>query len=171
MPNWYENAADMLAAEPLDLVDIVTQVRTHKALVQLALASGVATIVQKPFGFTLSECQEMTAQAASLGEFLAVHENFRFQVPNKIVTDTIRSGAIGTPNWARISFRTGYDIYAGQPYLRDEERFVVTDLGAHVLDLARVFLGEVDQITAELQKRSPDLRGEDTATMMLRRDM
>ena len=30
----------------------------------------------------------------------------------------------------RISFRTGYDIYAGQPYFFNEERFVILDLGA-----------------------------------------
>lgn len=102
------------------------------------------------------------------GIFLAVHENFRFQRPNLIVQEIMRSGAIGEPNWGRISFRTGYDIYTGQPYLLTEERFVITDLGVHVLDLARVFFGEVDHLSAELQKRNPKLRGEDTATVMLR---
>jgi D-apiose dehydrogenase len=85
-----------------------------------------------------------------------------------MVMDVIRSGAIGEPNWGRISFRTGYDIYAGQPYLLSEERFVITDLGVHVVDLARVFFGEADHIAAELQKRNPRVRGEDTATLMLR---
>jgi predicted dehydrogenase len=165
---WYDSPQAMFAAERLDLVDIVTQVRSHKTLVELAIGAVVATIVQKPFGNDLGECREMVALAEKAGAFLAVHENFRFQCPNRIISQIIASGVIGEPNWGRISFRTGYDIYAGQPYLLNEERFVVTDLGVHVLDLARVFFGEAVHLTAELQKRNPRVRGEDTATMMLR---
>jgi predicted dehydrogenase len=168
VPHWYDSPEAMFAAESLDLVDIVTQVRSHKALVELAIEAGVATIVQKPFGNDLSECRAMVAVAEKAGKFLAVHENFRYQRAIRMVSEIIASGAIGEPNWGRISFRTGYDIYAGQPYLLNEERFVVTDLGVHVLDLARVFFGEVDHLSAELQKRNPKVRGEDTATMMLR---
>jgi predicted dehydrogenase len=97
-----------------------------------------------------------------------VHENFRFQLPMLKVKEIISSGAIGTPNWGRISFRTGYDIYAGQPYLATEQRFVLMDLGVHVLDLARFFLGEAEHLTAELQKRNPKVKGEDTATLLVR---
>jgi predicted dehydrogenase len=168
VPQWYDSAERMLDCEEFDLVDIITQVRSHKPLVDMTVGRGIATIVQKPFGDNLQECRDMKALADKTGTFLAVHENFRFQHPNRIVSEIIGSGAIGTPNWGRISFRTGYDIYAGQPYLLKEERFVVVDLGAHVLDLARAFFGEVDRLTAELQKRNPKVRGEDTATMMLR---
>ena len=168
VPRWYDSPEAMFNAERLHLVDIVTQVRSHKTLAELAIGAGVATIVQKPFGNDLGECRDMVALAERTGTFLAVHENFRFQRPIRLVSEIIASGAIGEPNWGRISFRTGYDIYAGQPYLLNEERFAVTDVGVHVLDLARVFFGEVSQLSAELQKRNPKVRGEDTATMMLR---
>jgi D-apiose dehydrogenase len=168
VPRWYDKPEAMFAGEQLDLVDIITQVRSHKTLVEMAIGAGVAAIVQKPFGNNLAECRDMVELAEKAGKFLAVHENFRFQRPNLMIMDAIRSGAIGEPNWGRISFRTGYDIYAGQPYLLTEERFVITDLGVHVVDLARVFFGEADHITAELQKRNPRVRGEDTATMMVR---
>jgi len=167
---WYTDAASMLAAEKLDLVDITTQMRTHLPLVELTLGHRVPTIVQKPFGATLAEVRRMVEAARRAGVFLAVHENFRFQRPMLKVAEIIRSGAIGGPNWARISFRTGYDVYSGQPYLREEERFVLIDLGVHVLDLARFFLGEVEHVSSELQYRNPAARGEDTATMLLRHD-
>src|SRR5262245_11710999 len=61
IPRWYDSAQAMFAAEKLDLVDIVTQVRSHKALVEMAIGSGVAIIVQKPFGNDLAECQDMVA--------------------------------------------------------------------------------------------------------------
>ena len=165
---WYTDAAEMLRRERLALVDIATQVRTHLPLVEMAIGHRVPTVVQKPFGQNIGEVRQMVDAARTAGVFLAVHENFRFSRPLLKVAEIIKSGAIGVPNWARIGFRTGYDIYSGQPYLREEERFVLMDLGVHVLDVARVLLGEVEHVTAELQRRNPAVKGEDTATMLLR---
>jgi predicted dehydrogenase len=82
----------------------------------------------------------------------------------------LASGVVGKPSWARISFRTGYDVYAGQPYFYDEERFVVLDLGVHVVDVARFLLGEVVRVSCETQRRNPKVRAEDTATLLLRHE-
>ena len=165
---WYPDASQMLDKHQLGLVDIVTQVRTHLMLAELTMARRIPTVVQKPFGQTIEEVRRMVELGREAQTFLAVHENFRFQLPMLKVKEILSSGAIGTPNWGRISFRTGYDIYAGQPYLATERRFVLMDLGVHVLDLARFFLGEVEHVTAELQKRNPKVAGEDTATLLLR---
>ena len=164
----YDDMDQMLQDADLDLVDIVTQVGSHRRLVEKALHSGTAAIVQKPFGLNLADCQEMADLSERTGVFLAVHENFRFQRSSRLIRTALEDGRIGQPNWGRIAFRTGYDIFAGQPYLRDEKRFIITDLGSHVLDLARYFFGEVERLTAETQTRLENVRGEDTATMLLR---
>jgi len=170
VPRWYADAGEMLAKEQLDLVDIVTHMSSHRALVEMALAAGVATIVQKPFGPALADCKAMTSAAAAAGTMLSIHENFRFQAPVRRLNELVQSGAIGAPNWARIAFRTGHDIYAGQPYLKKDGRFVILDVGTHVLDLARYFMGEVAHVSAETQKRRPEIAGEDTATMLCRHE-
>lgn len=166
--NWYKDAETMFRAQKLDLVDIVTRMETHRHVVGQAIRHRVPAIVQKPFAPDLAACRAMADEAGKAGVFLAVHENFRFQVPMRRIAELLRSGAIGTPSWGRVSFRTGYDIYKGQPYLAKEERFVLLDLGVHVLDLARALLGEVEHLSAELQRRNPNVRGEDTATMLLK---
>lgn len=168
VPHWYADAETMFRERKLDLADIVTRVETHRYVVGQALRHGVPAIVQKPFGPDLAACQAMAEAAHGAGLFLAVHENFRFQAPMRKIIQLLRAGAIGAPSWARISFRTGYDIYRGQPYLAREKRFVLIDLGVHVLDMARVLLGEVEHLSAELQRRNPKVRGEDTATMLLK---
>lgn len=170
VPHWYTDAGEMFAKEQLGLVDIATTMGSHLPLVLLALNHRVPTIVQKPFGVDIAQVREMVEASEKAGVFLAVHENFRFQQPLRKIIDVITSGAIGKPSWARISFRTGYDIYAGQPYLAKQERFVLIDVGVHVLDVARALLGEVTHSTAELQKRNPVAIGEDTATMLLRHE-
>ena len=168
VPHFYTDAETMFREQNLGLVDIVTRMDTHRALAEMAFRHGVPAIVQKPFAPDWRECVAIVEAAEKAGLFLAVHENFRFQTPLEKVKAAIGSGAIGDPSWARISFRTGYDIYAGQPYFYDEKRFVILDLGVHVVDVARFLLGEVERVSCETQRRNPKVRAEDTATMLLR---
>jgi predicted dehydrogenase len=168
VPRWYTDLDALLKNEKPGLIDIVTRVETHREQVLKTVAKRIPTVVQKPFGFNLGDCRAMTLAAKKAGVFLAVHENFRFQAPLRRITELLRQGIIGTPSWGRVSFRTDYDIYKGQPYLLNETRFVINDLGVHVCDLARAFLGEVEHVTCETQRRNPKAKGEDTATMMMK---
>ena len=168
VPNVYTDAATMLAAERLDFVDIATTMPTHRPLVELAALHRVPVIVQKPFAPCWEDCLAMVAACEAAGVPLMVHENFRFQAPMLAVREELAGGALGRLTFARISFRTNYDVFAGQPYLALEERLILLDLGIHVLDLARVFLGEVANLSCVTQQVRPGLRGEDMATMLLR---
>jgi predicted dehydrogenase len=165
---FYTDAQRMLDAERPGVIDIVTRHDTHRPLAELAIARGIPTIVQKPFAPCWEDCVAIVEAADRAAVWLAVHENFRFQAPMRAVRRTIDGGAIGEPSWARIRFRTGFDVYATQPYFYDEERLAIADVGIHVLDLARFFLGEVDHVSCETQRRNPKVRAEDTATMLLR---
>lgn len=167
---WYTDVRKMLAAEKLDAVDIVTRQDTHRELAEIAFAHGVAAIVQKPFAPTWEDATAIVEAANKAGVWLAVHENFRYQAPLRAIRKVIDSGAIGEPSWARIAFRTGFDVYRTQPYFYDEERFVIADVGVHVLDVARFLLGDVQRISCETQRRNPKVRAEDTATMLLRHE-
>lgn len=167
-PAWYANVDEMLDGEKIDLIDIITRMDTHRMMVEKTVGRGIATIVQKPFAPTWDDAVSMTRMAEDAGVFLAVHENFRFQTPLLKAAAAVRTGAIGTPTWGRISFRTGFDLYKTQPYFHDEERFIILDLGVHTLDMARVMMGEVAHVYAEVQTRNSMNRGEDTATVTLR---
>jgi predicted dehydrogenase len=164
----YTEAAAMLDAERPDLVDIVTRHDTHRPLAELAIGRGIATIVQKPFATSWEDCVAIVESARSAGVWLAVHENFRYQTPMRRVRAVLDAGEIGPPSWARLSFRTGFDVYGNQPYFYDEERLAIADVGIHLLDLARFLLGEVEHLSCETQRRNPRVRAEDTATMLLR---
>ena len=165
---WFADAAEMIEATRPDLVDIVTQMRAHRALLELALRRGAGCIVQKPLAPSWEDCLAMATFASSSGRFAAVHENFRFQTPMLRVKKLIDAGAIGAVRFARISFRTGFDVYRTQPYFLTEPKLVILDVGVHLLDLARVFAGEVERVSCETQTRKKGIRGEDTATMLLR---
>ena len=97
-----------------------------------------------------------------------VHENFRWQPAIQAVGSALESGAIGKPFWGRVSFRSAFDVFSGQPYLAEGDRFIVEDLGIHVLDIARFLFGDVRQLTASTTRVNPSIKGEDVATMLLR---
>lgn len=166
----YTDAAAMLDAEGIELADIVTRHETHRPLAELTIGRGVGTIVQKPFASTFEDAAAIVDAAERAGVWLAVHENFRFAAPMRNLARIVASGAIGTPSWARIAFRTHYDVYRTQPYFYEEERFAIADVGIHVLDVARYLLGEVARLSCETQRRNPKVRAEDTATMLLRHE-
>ena len=170
VPGVYADAAEMFEREELNFVDIVTTMPSHRELVELAARHCVPVIVQKPFAPSWSDCVRMVHACREAGVPLMVHENFRFQSPMLAVRQTLESGVIGAPTFGRISFRTGHDIYAGQPYLATEERFILLDLGIHLLDIARVFFGEVATVQCQTKSVKPGIRGEDMATVLLRHD-
>ncbi|GGD23076.1 Gfo/Idh/MocA family protein [Aureimonas glaciei] len=163
----YDDAAEMLDEVKPDFVDIATTVKSHRPLVELALARGIPVICQKPFASDMADARAMVEAAEKAGVPLMVHENFRWQTPIQAVRAVLDTGEIGTPFFGRVSFRSAYDVYAGQPYLAEGERFIIEDLGIHALDTARFLFGEATAITARTQRVNPRIRGEDVATMML----
>ncbi|MEZ5863162.1 MAG: Gfo/Idh/MocA family oxidoreductase [Geminicoccaceae bacterium] len=163
----FTDAATMLATEELDFVDIVTTVESHRQLVELAAAHGVAAICQKPFARDMADAEAMVAACARAGVPLMVHENFRWQSPLMAAKSVIESGEIGAPGYARIQFRHAYDIYTNQPYLRTERHLAIMDLGIHLLDLARYLMGEATRLHCRTQRINPAVAGEDCVTILL----
>ena len=163
----YSDAAEMLAREALDFVDIATTAPSHRALAELAASHGFAVICQKPFAPTLADAKAIVASCDKAGVPLMVHENFRWQSPMQKVKAVLESGEIGEVFWGRVSFRSAYDVFSGQPYLAEGERFIVEDLGIHALDIARFLLGDALNVSARIKRVNQRIRGEDVATMML----
>lgn len=163
----YTDAAEMFQEGGFDVVDIATTVGSHRALVEMAAAHNVHVICQKPIAPSLADARAMVSAVEATGKTLMVHENFRWQSAVRAVIDTLRAGPIGDPFFGRISFRSGYDVYAGQPYLAEGERFIIEDLGIHILDIARALFGDATRITATTRRINPAIKGEDVATMML----
>lgn len=163
----YTDASVLCAAGGFDIVDIATTVPSHRALVEMAAAHKVHVICQKPFAQNMADARAMVAAVEAAGKVLMVHENFRWQSAVRAVIDEVRSGTIGDPFFGRVSFRSGYDVFSGQPYLAEGERFIIEDLGIHILDISRALFGDVARVSATTCRINPSIKGEDVATMLL----
>ena len=115
----------------------------------------------------MADARAMVTAVEAAGKILMVHENFRWQSAIREALRVVQSGAIGTPFFGRVSFRSGYDVFSGQPYLAEGKRFIIEDLGIHILDIARAFFGDVAQLSATTRRINPAIKGEDVATMLL----
>jgi len=163
----FTDAPSLLASAKPDFVDIATTMETHQALVQLAADAGAHVVCQKPLAPDIATVRQILASAEAAGIRIMVHENFRFQTPLMALQRAIADGGIGRPFHAHISWRTGYDVIAGQPYLAHVERFILLDLGIHLFDVARFLLGDVRDLYARTQNTHPGARGEASAIISM----
>lgn len=168
VPAVYDDPEELLRQEQLDFVDIVTDVDTHARFVRLAAAHKLPVICQKPLAPTLAEAESMMTACKEAEIPLLVHENWRWQTPIRALARQLHSGAAGSPFRARIDMISGFPVFDNQPFLKDLEQFILTDLGTHILDVARFLFGEADSLYCQASRVHADIKGEDVATVTLR---
>ena len=164
---YYQEAKVMLDQEQLDFVDVITNVETHAKFVQMAADSNLPVICKKPLGPDIETSQKMIAYCIKAGVPLFVHENFRWQDPIRRVKQVVDEGIIGKVFKGRITFCSAFPVFENQPFLAEIERFIIADLGAHLLDTARYLMGEVQNLRCLTQQINPIIKGEDVANVLL----
>jgi predicted dehydrogenase len=167
IPAVYDDPHALIAAERLDAIDIITDVDTHRQFVELAAAHGIPAICQKPMAPTLADAEAMVAACAAAGSPFAIHENWRWQMPLRALKSELDSGAIGAPFRARIQFSSSFPVFDNQPFLRELDQFILTDIGSHILDVARFLFGDAQRLYCQTRRVNQAIRGEDVATVML----
>jgi predicted dehydrogenase len=63
---------------------------------------------------------------------------------------------------------SGFPVFRNQPFLGELEQFVLTDVGSHILDVARFYFGEAENLYCRTQRIHPNIKGEDVATVVMK---
>src|SRR5688572_7516932 len=167
IPTVYEDADEMLRREKPSFVDIITDVGTHRQFVELAAKHKVPAICQKPLAPTLADAEAMIAACRSADVPLSVHENWRWQTPIREMKKVLASGVIGPVFRARIDYCNSFPVFDNQPFLKELDQFILTDMGTHILDVARFLFGEATRLYCQTHQVDHDIKGEDAASVML----
>jgi predicted dehydrogenase len=167
VPAVYDDPEQLLRQEQLDFIDIITNVETHSQFVRMAAAYDLPVICQKPMATTLAEAEEMVRVCQDAGIPFFVHENWRWQTPIRHFKAALDSGAIGQPFRARIHYCSSFPVFDNQSFLKELEQFILTDMGSHILDVARFLFGEANSLYCQTHRVHPDIQGEDVATVMI----
>jgi predicted dehydrogenase len=163
----FADAETMLAETRFDFVDVVTSPQTHEAVVELCAKHATPVICQKPLAESLDAAERMARLCLDAGIPLLVHENFRWQRPLRELKRVLESGIIGRPSRARVSFCSSFPVFDNQPYLKQLGRFILADVGVHILDVVRFLFGEATSLYCQTQQVNPEIKGEDVATVTL----
>ena len=167
IPNVYDDVEKMLDREQPDFVDIITGVDTHKAFTLMAARKGMDVICQKPMAPSVEEATEMLDACKQAGVKLFIHENFRWQAPIRALKAALDAGIIGAAFKARVSFCSAFPVFANQPFLAELDKFILTDIGSHVLDICRFLFGEARSVYCLTKRVNPAIKGEDVANVLM----
>lgn len=165
--NIYDSPEELLEKERLDFIDIITDVGTHAPLTRLAAAHGVNVVCQKPMATSLAEAELMVSACHEAGVQLVINENWRWQHPIRQFKRIMDEGRIGTPFRARVHYCNSFPVFDNQPFLKELDQFILTDIGSHLLDTARHLFGDARRLYCQTTRVHPDIKGEDVATVML----
>lgn len=167
------SAAEMLAQDRLDAVDIASPVETHVECCMLAAALGIPILCQKPLAPTFAEAQAMVRKVTGDAR-LMVNENWRFRPHYRLVKAWIATGLIGQIAQFRLASRSSGLLADGngnraavsrQPFLATLVRLVIGELLIHHLDVARWLLGPLK--VRDVQAVRGVVAGEHAATIVL----
>jgi D-apiose dehydrogenase len=167
IPAVYDDVQMMLENEQPDFVDIITDVDTHPLFTTMAAKRGINVICQKPMAASYNAAKEMLAICNNAGVKLFIHENFRWQAPIRALKRSLDEGVIGEPFKARVSFCSAFPVFDNQPFLAELDRFILADIGSHVLDICRFLFGEAKSLYCLTRKVNPKIKGEDVANVLM----
>ncbi len=168
VPVIYDSPEVLLDHEQLDFVDIITDVGTHASLTCMAAERGLNVVCQKPMATSLEEARSMVEVCRQAGVELLINENWRWQYPMRQLKRILGEGRIGHVFRARVHYCNSFPVFDNQPFLKELDRFILTDIGSHLLDTARFLFGEASSLYCHTTRVHPDIKGEDVATVMMR---
>jgi len=163
----YDDAETLIVREQPDFLDVITDVTTHRRFVELAASHRIPVVCQKPLAPTLADAAAMVAACRQAGVPLLVNENWRWQTPLRELRQILEAREIGEVFRARIDYCNSFPVFENQPALKQEKRFMLADMGSHILDVVRFLFGEAAGICCLTHRVHPDIQGEDVATVML----
>lgn len=164
----YDDYAEMLDRERLDFVDIVTAVEQHAAMAGMAVDRGLHVVCQKPLSTDYESSVAMVERADQRGTRLLVNENWRWQPQIRALAQTIARAPLGRIWRAHIDYANSFPVFENQPFLREAERFILTDIGTHILDVMRFLFGEATSVYAHTHQVNRGIRGEDAVTALFK---
>ena len=167
IPKVYDDAEELLRRERVDFVDLCTNPFSLPDFVRMAAAHKVPVISQKPMAPSVAIGEELVRACAQAGIPYLIHENWRWQRPIRQLKQALDSGVIGAPFRARITMVSGFPVFVNEPTLNDLENFILTDMGTHLLDIARFLFGEPRSVYCQNRQVHRNIKGEDVSTVLM----
>ena len=154
LPHAYSDEQSLINDPAVDAVVIATPNALHQRALEATAVAGKAVLCEKPLGMNLAQAEEMHATVQRAGIFHAVPFIWRLPDHAQEIKTLIEKGHLGQVYECHAVFSVGVWASAesalgwrGQAELAGAG--VLADLGGHMADLARWYVGEFDQVVAQ----------------------
>jgi 1,5-anhydro-D-fructose reductase (1,5-anhydro-D-mannitol-forming) len=149
IPRATSSLDDFTVDPDIDAVYIATRNELHRDQTIACARAGKHVLCDKPLGLTVAECEEMVQVCDGAGVVLATNHHIRCLPAIRAMRDVVRSGRIGEPLNARLSFAGSLIEVLRTWRLEGPGAGVELDLTVHSVDTLRFVLDdEVDAVTA-----------------------
>jgi predicted dehydrogenase len=161
----------MLTQAPCDVVVVATPNNLLAEITAAAVERGCHVLVEKPGARFAGEIEPIDALARARGIRVRIGFNHRYHRALRKAQELLRSGALGELMFLRARYghggRIGYNReWRANPKLSGGGELI--DQGAHLVDLARWFLGEFVEVQGFAHTFYWDMPVDDNAFMILR---
>jgi predicted dehydrogenase len=171
----YQDRDAMLAAEPIDALDVASPRETHAGWVDAAAARGIDVLCQKPLTPTLAQAQDLVLRLDGKIR-LMVHENWRFRPWYRELKAWVTANELGDILLARMArVNSGFlpdaaglrPSFERQPFMQHERRLMIAEVLIHHLDVMRFLCGELRVVASRAVRTLPEVAGETLASIFL----
>jgi predicted dehydrogenase len=152
---WQEVETDwrrLVARDDVGLVDISTPGDTHAPIAIAAAESGKHVLCEKPLANTLPEARQMLEAVRRAGVVGMVNFNYRRVPAIQLAKRLIDEGRIGQIYHWRAVYLQDWIMDPNFPLVWRLQKDAagagaLGDLGAHIVDLARLLIGEIAEVS------------------------
>lgn len=162
---------DVVTSLGVDIVIIATPHNMLAEISRVAIASGKHVLVEKPAARHVSELGDLVELAKEQAALVRVGFNHRYHRAFRKAREIVDSGALGPLMFLRARYghggRIGYDKeWRAKPEISGGGELI--DQGAHLIDLARWFLGDFVEVDGYAHTYFWDMPVDDNAFMLLK---
>ena len=142
----------LVAHDAIGLVDVSTPGDTHAPIAIAAAEAGKHIFCEKPLANTLAEARQMRDAVARAGVIGMVNFNYRRVPAVELARRLIAAGRLGRIYHWRAVYLQEWIMDPNFPLVWRLQKDVagtgaLGDLGAHIVDLARMLVGEIEAVT------------------------
>jgi predicted dehydrogenase len=152
----YTDYRELLEREELDAVDIVTPNNVHAEISIAAIRKGINVLCEKPLALNRHEAREMLSMARQANVKTAVNFSYRNVAASRFIKEIIASGEIGDVYHLVATYNQGWLVNPESPHVWRVVKGlsgtgVLGDLGSHLIDLARFWIGDFVSVAGHLK--------------------
>ena len=161
VPRAYASAEEMLAAETLDAVSIVTPDDTHAGYALAAMARGIAVLCEKPLARTAKEALALADRAEQAGVVNKVGFTMRYTPSLLYLRELVEQGFFGELYLFQCFIQNAQFLDPQKPRhwkmtMEHAGGGVIVEYGIHMLDIARLLVGDIRRVSAKARTFVPE---------------